>query len=57
MSYTCECGNDSRSDGFSTCLPDGTEIEPTLDSPWVGHYVCEYCRKVEHVDVMLVSES
>jgi hypothetical protein len=43
----CECGNVSWEDGFDTCLPDGTLIEPLIGSAWAGHYKCVRCDKVE----------
>lgn len=46
----CGCGNTPRSDGFVTCLPDGTPVEPTPDSGWVGHDLCVDCGAVHHYD-------
>ena len=43
----CECGNETYTDGFYPCFPDGTEVEPTIDSGWSGHYICLRCGKVE----------
>ena len=39
---TCVCGHDE----LDTCLPDGTYVEPTIDSAWEGHYLCINCGRV-----------
>lgn len=39
----CTCGNTPRSDGFYACDSEGVEIEATLDSGWLGIYVCARC--------------
>lgn len=48
----CGCGNTPGADGFSTCLPDGTEVEPLADGPWAGHYRCRDCGTVHHYDTL-----
>lgn len=55
----CQCNNTPDMDGFSSCLADGTPIEPAGD--WDGKlYVCLRCGRVydqttlvvvRHVDV------
>jgi hypothetical protein len=48
----CDCGNNPHSDGFDTCLKDGTIVYPTPDE-WDGvHYICYRCNKVYNVDTM-----
>lgn len=43
----CPCGNATHLDGFATCLPDGTSVEPTADGPWDGHsVVCCACGRI-----------
>ena len=42
----CECHNDSGSDGFYPCLPDGTA--PLIGSDWDGYYYCGKCLTVAH---------
>lgn len=44
--FRCDCGNDSRSDGFYPCDADGNEIEPVLGAPWYGLYRCDRCDAV-----------
>lgn len=44
---TCpQCGNIPDTGGFDPCLPDGTVVEPTLDSGWDCHYRCRDCDLV-----------
>jgi hypothetical protein len=43
--FTCECGNNSSSDGFATTV-GGKEVEPDADGPWAGEYTCERCGKI-----------
>lgn len=45
-SIICECGNTPFRHGFTPCLPDGDRIEPTEDSGWDMHYICEFCGLV-----------
>lgn len=48
----CNCGNTPHSDGFDTCLDDGTIVYPFPDE-WDGvHYVCLRCKAVYNVDTM-----
>lgn len=49
--FRCDCGNDSRSDGFYPCDADGNEIEPVLGGPWYGLYRCDRCDAVLPGDV------
>ena len=44
------CGNTPRSDGFFPSTHDGTEIEPTAEDGWVGHYACGRCGDVTTED-------
>jgi hypothetical protein len=45
--WECLCGNTAMSDGFWPCLPDGTEVEPTLEGPWDGKLVvCHSCGRI-----------
>ena len=45
--WVCTCGNRPDLDGFFPCLPDGTQVEPTRDSPWDGHTMtCDGCGTV-----------
>ena len=43
----CECGNETHTDGFYPCLPNGAEVEPSIGSDWDGDYVCGRCGKIE----------
>jgi hypothetical protein len=45
-SPVCTCRNTPYTDGFDTCLADGTVIEPTIDSAWDGLYICNRCLLV-----------
>lgn len=57
QNWKCSCGNIAESSGFATVLEDGTEVEPSIDGPWVGHMKCMDCGyiftedDVEKVDV------
>jgi len=46
----CECGNDTRSDGFFPCDSEGNEMEPTLDSDWDGLYLCPPCGQLHRFE-------
>lgn len=48
-SVLCECGNTINGSGFDTCLPDGTLVEPTLDSKWDCDYLCNDCGLVHNI--------
>lgn len=48
--FVCMCGNSPRTDGFETCLRDGTIVEPT-PADWDGlHYKCMRCEAVYNQD-------
>lgn len=44
--WVCRCGNYPAAEGFDTCLPDGTLVEPDIGGPWAGHYRCLRCDLV-----------
>jgi len=46
----CQCGNTPISDGFYTCLEDGTPVEPDVNGPWDGSlYVCAGCFSIYNI--------
>lgn len=50
-----ECNNTPDMDGFSPCLRDGYEVEPTVDGPWNEHlYVCLSCNRIVNADTLEV---
>ena len=50
------CGNTADTGGFFPTLPDGTQVEPTLDSGWDGHYGCGDLRSVDVGDGFVSTE-
>ena len=49
---SCQCGNTPYSDGFDTCLIDGTIVTPTPNE-WDGiHYICLNCEAVYNQDTL-----
>lgn len=52
----CLCGNTPISEGFESCLPDGTPVEPTVDGPWDEKSVlCWRCGRVIDQDTLAVT--
>ena len=53
--FHCLCNNTPDMDGFASCLPDGTEVEPVPDQ-WDGrHYVCQRCGRVIDRKTLIVT--
>ena len=46
------CNKCQTMNEWETCLPDGTEVEPTEYSKWIGHFVC---TKVDEIDGEIIS--
>jgi len=44
--WICICGNMPAQDGFSTCDPNGTDMEANIGSSWNGTYRCDRCGRV-----------
>lgn len=52
----CLCGNEPYLDGFSTCLDNGTVVEPDQHGEWGGLlYICERCHRIIDQDTGIVS--
>jgi hypothetical protein len=45
--WRCVCGNDSHSEGFWPCMPDGRYVQPVKDGEWDGiHNKCVRCGRI-----------
>ena len=53
--FQCLCGNEPHSDGFYSCLGDGTVVSPTKDGEWDEEtYLCIRCQRIIHGESLLV---